>query len=258
MENPRRLPLDILPFEKDERAHLATCATCRAAAWEALEFRAQWRWRLLCPEAGKLSAWLRGGADPKLEGHLRACKLCAEQTRRTAWLAHGAGLLSREEVEAKLAVIETVRQPDPEPDGQPDLWKKFVNWLVQHFWLAPEERQAAAIATGWRLLARGRRAARVTPKELQELLAADDSVTLSHEQDGVRWLLAQRQGDRVVVQAGASAAERRTRFRLVFRRGSAVVHAVEAHEGKLRLTAEDFARALTAEADGWEVQDMEG
>src|SRR5438552_1204528 len=95
-ENPRRLPVRALPFDEDALRHVAECPTCREAALEALEHRARLRWMVLCPEAGDISAWLRGAANPQLETHLRRCALCAEQMKRTAWLAQGARSLSRE------------------------------------------------------------------------------------------------------------------------------------------------------------------
>jgi hypothetical protein len=234
-ENPRRLPLESLPFGETERQHLAQCATCRAAALDALERRAQLRWMVLCPDASEISAWLRGGTNADLEAHLRACKLCAAQTQRTAWLAHGTRLLSRKQVEAKLGVFA-------------ELWEAFVAWLVEYYLFT---------GAAWRLLGRGRRAAWTTKEELQERLAGDDSVTLARAQADVRWLLAQRQGDRIIIQAGASAAAKRKSFRLVFRCGTTVVHTVATRDGRLPLKAEDLALARHAGADEFDIEVVE-
>lgn len=248
-ENPRRLPMEKLPFNKEEREHLNDCDACRAAALDALEQRAQRRWMVLCPEASELSAWLRGGTNAALEAHLRECALCNEQAKRIAWLSHGAGLLSREYVEAKLRIIK------PTPEKTEEAWDVFVAWLVEHFWFTREEQRAIGQAvTGWRLVVGGRRAAPPTKADLKERLTGDDSATLNRSEADVRWLLAQREGDAVVVQAGTSAAEKRERFRLVFRRGKDVIHSVTTREGCLRLTREDLIRV--ADADGFEVEDL--
>ncbi|MBI4662816.1 MAG: hypothetical protein HY735_28710 [Verrucomicrobia bacterium] len=250
-ESPLRLPLEKLPFGEAERAHLAACPDCQRAAMEALEQRAQLRWMVLCPETGEISAWLRCGPDAALEAHLRGCALCAGQAKRTAWLAQGANLLSREQVEAKLRAIAAG------PETIEGTWEAFVTWLVEHFWFAEEERQAIShVAAGWRLVAGGRRAAQTTKEELKTRLAGDETITLARQETDVRWLLAKRVSDGLEVQAGRSVAEKCPRFRLVFRRGDEVIHEVTTGDGRLRLTAADLARAV--EADAFEIESLEG
>lgn len=110
--SPRVYPVDELPFTEDEKLHLQECTDCREEAYDQLQRRAEMRWEMLCPSVDDLAAWLEAQeADPRLAAHLADCGLCRETVKRQAWLWEGAGLLSAEQVDAKLAAVGLVEPP---------------------------------------------------------------------------------------------------------------------------------------------------
>lgn len=251
--SPRPYSVDALPFNEEEKQHLSKCADCREEAYERLQWRAEMRWMMLCPEVSEIAEWLEAGEDPQLEAHVSNCGLCRETVKRQAWLWEGAGLLTAEQVNAKLAAVG-IAEPAVE-QGIAGAWlEATLDWLHEQAQTAVSwAALLAAVLCRRTALRPALRTARASAEEtgvsmedLNAYLTAGEPVTLWGKE---QWLHLMVEGDAVRLRAGKSPADRFEQFRVEFRRGKEVVVAVSAANGVALLTPEHFQNAKLQQAD---------
>lgn len=249
-DSPRRYKVDELPFSAAERHHLQECTACRKEAYKRLQQRAQQRWRQ-CPSIDGIAQWLEAEENnPPVEAHVASCGLCRETVKRQAWLWEGAGLLTAEQVDAKLAAVgmgeATVAQA----------WKVVaaLAWQQRQIalatawaaWLAAMLCRDRGLRPAWRTAGGPTEEIGVSLEDFNAYVDADESVVLVGEK---QWLLLRVEGDVVRLQAGRSPTERFEQFRVEFRRGEEVVVEVRAQDKVAELTAEHFQTAQQKQAD---------
>jgi len=77
-----------LPVPVPAKAHLATCATCRAAFDAAVAVRQKWQRSVFCPSPHELHTWMLGADLPSVAQHVADCPHC--RTEVAALRAHKA------------------------------------------------------------------------------------------------------------------------------------------------------------------------
>jgi hypothetical protein len=256
-ESPQVLDIDVLPFDEEAKRHLTACQVCLEEVYDRLQHRAEMRWEMFCPSVDEVSDWLESeGENAGLEKHIRKCRLCQESAKRQAWLWQGAGLASADRVRSKLTAVGLV-SPDVPWLAIGLEWQKGVAQAQTHAVAAWAALVAFLLCRQGRMhlesgvRREGQGEATVSLDQISASLREGRAVVLSSEGDERRWLhlIADKDGQGVLLRAGKSMAGRFDTFRVEFRRGDHVVVTVPGTREGARLTLEHFQTAQEQQAD---------